>query len=225
MSTRRPATVTNACRRSLGFGDRSSKTVAFPVPVGVSTRTHASLADTDQPQPSAVATVIRAIPRQPQTLPTNPTPPQRIPDPPPAAADIIVEGTREPGEGPDVATAQLLDRAQINSQPGLRDDAFRSAARLPGITMNGLSAAPHVRGGAEDEVLALLDGFPIRQPYHLSGYQNVFSLIDPQVISSMEVFTGGFPTTPGAFRTASSSDRPGRPSPTSPAQPPASWPR
>jgi hypothetical protein len=141
--------------------------------------------------------VIREIPRQPQTLPTNPPPvsppPQRLPDPPAGSADIVVEGTREPGEGPDVATAQLLDRAQMNSQPGLRDDAFRSAARLPGITMNGLSAAPHVRGGAEDEVLALLDGFPIRQPYHLSGYQNVFSLIDPQVISSMEVFTGGFP--------------------------------
>ncbi len=108
-------------------------------------------------------------------------------------SDVVVQATREPGEGPDVATAQLLDRAQINSYPGLRDDAFRSAAHVPGITMNGLSAAPHVRGGGEDEVLALLDGFPIRQPYHLSGYQNVFSLIDPQVLSTMEVFTGGFP--------------------------------
>jgi hypothetical protein len=113
-------------------------------------------------------------------------------DPPPIS-DVVVQGTREAGEGPDVATAQLLDRAQISAQPGLRDDAFRSAARVPGVTLNGLSAAPHVRGGGEDEVLALLDGFPIRQPYHLSGYQNVFSVIDPQLISSMEVFTGGFP--------------------------------
>jgi hypothetical protein len=111
----------------------------------------------------------------------------------PPISDVVVEGTREAGDGPDVATAQLLDRAQINSHPGLRDDAFRSAARVPGVTTNGLSAAPHVRGGAEDEVLVLLDGFPIRQPYHLSGYQNVFSLIDPQLISRMEVFTGGFP--------------------------------
>ena len=121
---------------------------------------------------------------------------QRAPAPssdPPPLSDVVVEGTREAGEGADVATAQVLDRAQIDAQPALRDDAFRSAAQVPGITMNGLSAAPHVRGGLEDEVLALLDGFPIRQPYHLSGYQNVSSLIDPQLISSMEVFTGGFP--------------------------------
>jgi hypothetical protein len=66
-------------------------------------------------------------------------------DPPPIS-DVVVQGTREAGEGPDVATAQLLDRAQISAQPGLRDDAFRSAARVPGVTLNGLSAAPHVRG-------------------------------------------------------------------------------
>ena len=145
----------------------------------------------------AGSVVVRAVPPKPLTLPTNgpstePAPAQRTPDPPPMS-DVVVEGTRDAGEGPDLATAQLLDRAQINSQPGLRDDAFRGAARVPGITMNGLSAAPHVRGGGEDEVLALLDGFPIRQPYHLSGYQNVFSLIDPQLISGMDVFTGGFP--------------------------------
>jgi TonB-dependent Receptor Plug Domain len=128
-------------------------------------------------------------------VPTAWADPAPEPAPPGASpvSDVVVQATREPGEGPDVATAQLLDRAQITSLPGMRDDAFRSAARVPGITMNGLSAAPHVRGGGEDEVLALLDGFPIRQPYHLSGYQNVFSLIDPQVLSTMEVFTGGFP--------------------------------
>jgi hypothetical protein len=108
-------------------------------------------------------------------------------------ADVIVEGSREGGEGPDVATLHLLDRAQLFSQPGLRDDAFRSVGRLPGVTQSGLSAAPHVRGGGVDEVLVLLDGFPIRQPYHLSGYQSVFSLIDPQLLSHMDVFTGGFP--------------------------------
>lgn len=108
-------------------------------------------------------------------------------------ADVIVEGSREGGEGPDVATHHLLERAQIISQPGLRDDVFRSAGRLPGVTQNGLSAAPHVRGGGVDELLVLLDGFPIRQPYHLSGYQSVFSLIDPQLLARMDVFTGGFP--------------------------------
>lgn len=146
--------------------------------------------------PGLYAVVRVNIPQQTEPLVATPSrltrPPARDPDPPPMS-DVVVEGTRETGEGPDVATAQLLDRAQISAQPGLRDDAFRSAARVPGITMNGLSAAPHVRGGGEDEVLALLDGFPIRQPYHLSGYQSVFSVIDPQLLSSMEVFTGGFP--------------------------------
>jgi hypothetical protein len=117
--------------------------------------------------------------------------PQREPDRPIDA--VVVAGTREGNDGPDIATAHLLDRAQLDAQPGLREDAFRGAGRVPGITLNGLSAAPHVRGGGADELLALVDGFPIRQPYHLSGYQSVFSLIDPQLISSMDVFTGGFP--------------------------------
>jgi hypothetical protein len=114
------------------------------------------------------------------------------PDRPPIE-DVVVAGTRDSDDAPDITTAHLLDSTQLDAQPGLREDAFRGAGRVPGITLNGLSAAPHVRGGGADELLALVDGFPIRQPYHLSGYQSVFSLIDPQLISSMDVFTGGFP--------------------------------
>ena len=42
-------------------------------------------------------------------------------------------------------------------------------------------------------MLVLLDGFPLRQIYHLPGYQSPFSLLDEDLIESIDVFTGGFP--------------------------------
>ena len=42
-------------------------------------------------------------------------------------------------------------------------------------------------------MLVLLDGFPLRQLYHLPAYQSPFSLLDEDLIESIDVFTGGFP--------------------------------
>ena len=144
--------------------------------------------------------VVRAAPSRrgapPSSVVTLEGPPHAADSAP--LRDVIISGAREDEGPPGISTAALLDRAQIDAQPGLREDVFRGAGRIPGITLNGLSAAPHVRGGGADETLALVDGFPIRQPYHLSGYQSLFSLIDPQLISSMDVYTGGFPARYGS---------------------------
>ena len=89
--------------------------------------------------------------------------------------------------------AVRLDAAQLDAQPKMADDPMRAVARLPGIANNGLSARLNVRGGDVDEVRLLLDGFPIRQAFHLPGFQNLFSIVDASLIGKMDVYTGGFP--------------------------------
>ncbi|MET0534095.1 MAG: Plug domain-containing protein, partial [Steroidobacter sp.] len=42
-------------------------------------------------------------------------------------------------------------------------------------------------------MLFLLDGFPLRQPFHVSGYHSWFSVVEPTLIEYAEIYTGGFP--------------------------------
>ena len=62
---------------------------------------------------------------------------------------------------------------------------------LPGIvSTSDVSSKFYVRGGAGDQNLILLDGMKMYNPYHAFG---VFSVFDPDLINTTEVFTGAFP--------------------------------
>ncbi len=86
-----------------------------------------------------------------------------------------------------------LDAFDVANNPAPGDDPLRAIARLPGIASDGLSARTHIRGGDTDEVLLLLDGYPLRNAFHLSGYQSPFSVIDAHLVESIDVYSGGFP--------------------------------
>ncbi|MEO7773894.1 MAG: TonB-dependent receptor [Steroidobacteraceae bacterium] len=86
-----------------------------------------------------------------------------------------------------------LDRADFDSQPGIGSDPVRELGRLPGITNDSISAQSNVRGGETGEVLMLLDGYPLRRAFHLSGYQSLFSVLDAGIVRGADVFTGGYP--------------------------------
>ncbi len=89
--------------------------------------------------------------------------------------------------------AHNLGSGDIADQPKYADDPLRVVARLPGITSNGESARLNVRGGSSDEVLFLVDGFPVLQAFHVPGQQAPFSSFDASLISTIEAYTGGFP--------------------------------
>ena len=89
--------------------------------------------------------------------------------------------------------AHHLETGDIADQPKYADDPLRVVARLPGITTNGVSARLNIRGGSADEVLFLIDGFPVRQAFHVPAQQSPFSAFDASLISSIDVYTGGFP--------------------------------
>ena len=64
---------------------------------------------------------------------------------------------------------------------------------MPGAAATDLSAKFYVRGGAADETLVRFDGLRLANPFHLKDFQSVFSAIDPALIGTIDVYTGGFP--------------------------------
>ncbi len=103
----------------------------------------------------------------------------------------------------------------LAAQPVPGEDAIRALGRLPGMAQSGISAQSSIRGGEAGELLTLLDGFPLRQAFHIPGYHSVFGVLDPGLIDDAEIYTGGFPVRYGNrmagvfdLRTINASDEP-----------------
>jgi hypothetical protein len=94
-------------------------------------------------------------------------------------------------------SATSFSRDEIETLAEIGDDTVRVAHRLPGIASNEFSARSHVRGGATDEMTVMLDGMRLTEPYHVRDYQAVFSAIDPRIVMSTEMYSGGFPAAYG----------------------------
>lgn len=74
---------------------------------------------------------------------------------------------------------------------GVELDLFRSLQHVSGVKTTGdISSRYYVRGGAADQNLILLDGVAVYNPYHALG---IFSVFDPEIVNSMELYKGGFP--------------------------------
>lgn len=92
-----------------------------------------------------------------------------------------------PGPPPVRVDARMFDLV-----PALAEkDAFRALQILPSVAAaSDFSSALYIRGGAPDQSSVLLDGAPLFNPYHVGG---LFSAIDPDAISAIEVLPGGMP--------------------------------
>jgi hypothetical protein len=116
----------------------------------------------------------------------------------PAPIDELVVSSSRYAIGRDAGAADfLVAGGDLERLPDLGDDALRAVQRLPGIAANGFSARSSVRGGATDETLMRLDGLRLYEPFHLASFPGPFSAIDPSVVGTMEVYTGGFPVSFG----------------------------
>jgi hypothetical protein len=103
---------------------------------------------------------------------------------------ITEHGKRELTE---ISTSiHLLDQKDIRLVPTtLQEDIFRSIRILPGVvSTSDVNSQFYVRGGGGDQNLILLDGIKVYNPYHAFG---IFSIFDPDIIKTTEVYTGAFP--------------------------------
>lgn len=87
---------------------------------------------------------------------------------------------------------QVISIKELQALPqGVETDLFRSLQYVPGVKTTGdISSRYYIRGGSADQNLVLLNGSPIYNPFHALG---IFSIFDPEIVNSMELYKGGFP--------------------------------
>ena len=90
----------------------------------------------------------------------------------------------------DISLDRIAVR-QLEALPqGVETDVFRSIKLMPGVqSTSDVSAQYYVRGGGSDQNLVLIDGVTLYSPFHALG---LFSAIDPDIISNLEFYKGGF---------------------------------
>lgn len=86
---------------------------------------------------------------------------------------------------------QRIAVKHLESLPkGVETDVFRSLQFIPGVRSTGdVSARYYVRGGASNENLVMMNGTTVYNPFHAMG---LFSVIDPEMINSIEFYKGGY---------------------------------
>ncbi len=73
---------------------------------------------------------------------------------------------------------------------GVETDIFRVLQSTPGVSTTGdVTSKYYVRGGGGDQNVVLLNGATIYNPFHALG---IFSVVDPEMISVVEFYKGGF---------------------------------
>ena len=128
--------------------------------------------------------------RPPRQSASQPTPPPQMPV---TLEEIVVTPSRFTILREEAESRQFLSREEVRRVPHLSDDLYRAIGRIPGTTSADVSARFNLRGGEEDEVLVLVDGAEIHDPFHIRDLYRAFSTIDAEAVGSVDVLSGGYP--------------------------------
>lgn len=92
----------------------------------------------------------------------------------------------------DISTSfKDIKVSEVQEMPGAMNDVFRVIQTIPGVIIsNDYLSQFSIRGGTYDQNLILLDDVEIFNPYRLYG---VMSMFNPEIISEMNFYSGGFP--------------------------------
>lgn len=116
-----------------------------------------------------------------------------LPQMPVTLEEIVVTPSRFTILREEAESRQFLSREEVRRVPHLSDDLYRAIGRIPGTTSADVSARFNLRGGEEDEVLVLVDGAEIYDPFHVRDLYRAFSTIDAEAVGSVDVLSGGYP--------------------------------
>ncbi len=105
--------------------------------------------------------------------------------------DFVVTASHSVNQNAPVQNV-TLDKKQVEALPHFGNDLYRVLGVLPGVVANDQSAKFSVRGSLPREVLVEFDGVELYEPFHLRDFQGIFSIIDPGVVDTLDLNTGGF---------------------------------
>jgi len=111
----------------------------------------------------------------------------------PALPEIIVTSSLHRLQYKSPGTHTYLDRELSTRIPAAAEEAVRITARLPGTASGGISTRSHIRGGEANEVLFLLDGLRLYEPFHLKDFQSIATIINSNAIDGIDFYTGAYP--------------------------------
>ncbi len=122
-----------------------------------------------------------------------PIEPVARPAPDVSLPEIVVTSSLHRLQYVQTQTQSYLDREMTTRVPTTGDEVVRITARLPGTTGGGISTRSHVRGGEANEVLFLLDGHRLYEPFHLKDFQSVATIVNSNAIEGIDYYTGAYP--------------------------------
>jgi hypothetical protein len=112
---------------------------------------------------------------------------------PPRIDEIVVTSSLHRLGGLHTARHTYLDRELATRIPAVGEEVVRLTQRLPGTASGGVSARGHIRGGEANEVLFLLDGVRLYEPFHLKDFQSVATIVNSNAVAGIDYYTGGYP--------------------------------
>lgn len=107
--------------------------------------------------------------------------------------EIIVTSSLHRLEYAETGAVTYLDRELSARVPAAAEEAVRITDRLPSTANGGLSARNHVRGGETNEVLFLLDGHRLYEPFHLKDFQSIATIVNSNAIDGIDYYAGAYP--------------------------------
>ena len=110
-----------------------------------------------------------------------------------AIPEIVVTSSLHRLDYTPPLTHTYLDRELATRIPTTAEEAVRLTNRLPGTANGGVSSRNHIRGGEVNEVLFLLDGLRLYEPYHLKDFQAIATIVNSNAVGGMDFYTGAYP--------------------------------
>ncbi len=107
--------------------------------------------------------------------------------------EVVITNGKEATFRQSITGMNIIPATTIKSIPSLigEPDIIRAVTFLPGIAEGREGIAGfYVRGGDRGQNLILLDGAKVYNSNHLGGF---FSLFNPDIIKSADMYKGGFP--------------------------------